>query len=88
MSPRADQRITASSDELLPLPQLTPRMLLGGADSDREALGQLYASQIASAIVMRNKDEHRSVLLGLGFQDKEHDRQSFIDILELIGECL
>jgi proteasome assembly chaperone 3 len=78
----------AYDDDLLPLPILTPTVLLGAADPTREGQGQLYASQIATAISMRNPEERRMVLLGLGFESATHDRQTFIDILALVGQCL
>ncbi|PUU83484.1 hypothetical protein B9Z19DRAFT_1105134 [Tuber borchii] len=75
-------------DGLLPLPHLTPTTLLGGAVQSRESLGQLIAAQLASAISMRNKDEGRMVVLGLGLKKEELERDGFIQLIELVGKCL
>ena len=51
-------------------------------------MGQLYATQIASAIVTRNPDEKRTVLVGLGLSKFEARRESFYDTLDLVMKCL
>ncbi|KAL9075192.1 MAG: hypothetical protein Q9161_001878 [Pseudevernia consocians] len=86
----ADQYIPAGNDEdaLLPLAHLSPKTLLGGSTSERETVGQLYATQIASAIVTRNPDEKRTVLVGLGLSKFEARRESFYDTLDLVMKCL
>lgn len=73
---------------MLPLPHLTPTTLLGGTVPERDATGQLLAVQLASIITARNKDENRMVMLGLGLKDAELERQSFLELVELIGTCL
>jgi proteasome assembly chaperone 3 len=73
---------------LLPLTHLTPTTLLGGAHTEREATGQLVAVQLASAISSRNKDEGRSVLVGLGLGFVELETESFVELIELVGGCL
>ncbi|KAG0137448.1 hypothetical protein HOY82DRAFT_547493 [Tuber indicum] len=75
-------------DGLLPLTHLTPTTLLGGAVETREALGQLIAVQLASAVSMRNRDEGRMVVLGLGLMKAELERDAFIQLIELVGKCL
>jgi len=75
-------------DGLLPLAHLTPTTLLGGAVQSRESFGQLIAAQLASAISMRNKDEGRMVVLGLGLKKEELERDGFIQLIELVGKCL
>lgn len=67
---------------------LTPKTLLGGAASDRETMGQLYATQIASAIVTRNPEERRTVLIGFGLRDAEVGREAFYDTIDLVLGCL
>ncbi|KAL2055182.1 hypothetical protein ABVK25_004520 [Lepraria finkii] len=54
----ADQYLPSGNndDALLPMAHLTPKTLLGGSTSGRETVGQLYATQIASAIIMRNPE--------------------------------
>lgn len=75
-------------DALLPLTHLTPTTLLGGAHQEREATGQLVAVQLASAISMRNKDEGRTVLCGLGLKTVELEQMGFMELIELVGKCL
>jgi proteasome assembly chaperone 3 len=75
-------------DGMLPLPHLTPTTLLGGTVPERDATGQLLAVQLASIITARNKDENRMVMLGLGLKDAELERQSFLELVELVGTCL
>jgi len=48
----------------------------------------LIAAQLASAISMRNKDEGRMVVLGLGLKKEELGRDGFIQLIELVGKCL
>lgn len=67
---------------------LTPKTLLGGSASDRETMGQLYATQIASAIVTRNPEERRTVLIGFGLRDVEASREAFYDTIDLVLGCL
>ena len=75
-------------DGLLPLTHLTPRTLLGGSSSERETIGQLYATQIASAILSKDPGESRTVLLGLGLMGTEVRRESFFDLVELVSSCI
>jgi proteasome assembly chaperone 3 len=68
---------------------LTPTTVLGGTGtSERETLTQLYATQIASAIVMRNPEETRMLVLGLGLQKVDLERETFFDMMDLVGKCL
>jgi len=85
-----DQYLPSSGEDdgLLPMAHLTPKTLLGGSTSARETIGQLYASQIASAILARNPEEKRTVLVGLGFQKVETHRQKFYDVIELVNQVL
>ena len=70
------------------MPHLTPKTLLGGSNTERETIGQLYATQIASAILTKNPQENRTVLLGLGLSKMEARREVFYDTLDLVLECL
>ena len=86
---RASNFLTpGDEDDLLPLSHLTPNNLLGGSTSERETVGQLYATQIASTITLKNPDEHRSIIIGLGLDRIETTREQFLDILELVSRCL
>lgn len=66
----------------------TPKTLLGGSTSERETMGQLYATQIASAITSKDPEESRMVLVGLGLNNAEASREAFFDIVELVFKCL
>ena len=86
----ADQYMPSGSDEdaLLPMAHLSPKTLLGGSTSERETVGRLYATQIASAIVARNPEEKRTVLVGLGLSKFEARREVFYDTVDLLTRCL
>lgn len=86
----ADQQLPSSTDEsgLLPMPHLTPKTLLGGSTSERETVGQLYATRIASAVLTRNPQEHRTILIGLGLSKFEANRQAFYDTIDLVMASL
>ena len=73
-------------DGLLPSSQFTPKALLGAAaGTEREVLGQLYASQIASAIKVKDSSEKRTLVLGLGLAKADsRDREVFADIMDLV----
>ncbi len=62
--------------------------LLGGADSDRDMMGQLYGTQIASAVATKNPEDTRVVVVGLGLSKIEADRETFLDIMELVLRCI
>ena len=73
---------------MLPLEHLTPKTLLGAGGEQRETLGHLYASQIASVIATRNPDETRTVVVGLGLQKVDMEREAFFDLLELLQKVI
>lgn len=72
----------------LPSSHLTPRTLVGGSSEERETLGHLYASQIASHLTLRDPEEKRSLLLGLGLDKVEGGGEAFFDLLELVLQVL
>jgi proteasome assembly chaperone 3 len=51
-------------------------------------VGQLYATQIASAIVTRNPEEKRTVIIGFGLKHYQSNREMFYDTVELVEQCL
>ena len=54
-------------------------------------MGQLYASQIASAITAKNPEETRTLVLGLGLGKEagvEADRETFLKLVELVLEII
>lgn len=67
---------------------LSPKTLLGGSTSERETIGQLYATQIASAITSKNPQENRIAVIGLGLNKLEANRQTFYDVIDLVMTCL
>lgn len=86
----ADRYLSSGNDEdsLLPMIHFSPKSLLGSSTSERETVGQLFATQIASTIVTRNAEEKRTVLLGLGLSKFEANRDVFYDIIDLVTKCL
>lgn len=73
---------------LLPSTHLTPTTLLGGGGDERETLGQLYASQIASHLSLRSPDDRRTFVVGLGMAKLDTEREAFFDLLELVQRVL
>jgi proteasome assembly chaperone 3 len=54
-------------------------------------MGQLYASQIASAITTKNPEETRTLVLGLGLGKEagvEADRETFLKLIDLVLEII
>ncbi|TKA58735.1 hypothetical protein B0A49_08856 [Cryomyces minteri] len=73
---------------LLPMAHLTATTVLGGTIPERNTIGQLYATQIASALSTKNPEERRMVVVGLGLEMVDLDRESFMDMIELVLQCL
>ena len=85
----AGQQLPSSSEDgLLPMTHLSPKTLFGAANTERETMGQLYATQIASAILTKNPEERRSVLVGLGLSNVEASREVFYDTIDLVLQCV
>jgi proteasome assembly chaperone 3 len=72
----------------LPSNHLTPKTLVGVGGEERETLGHLYASQIASHLALRDPNERRTLLLGLGLEKVEGNGEAFFDLLELVQQVL
>lgn len=74
---------------LLPSVHLDPKTLVGGGGEGRETVGQLYATQIASHLALRNPDDRRTLLVGLGLRKFDSDsREGFFDVIELVLKAL
>jgi proteasome assembly chaperone 3 len=73
---------------MLPLNHFTPKTLMGGGGEERETLGHLYASQIATVIATRNPEERRTVIVGLGLLKVDMEREAFFDIMELLQKVI
>ena len=78
----------SGDDALLPATRFSPRTLLGAGGSNREAMGQVYASQIANAIITKSPEETRSLMLGLGLAKVELEREVFLQIIDLVLSVL
>ncbi len=70
------------------MPHLNPKTLLGSSTLERETIGQLFATQIASSIATKDPQENRTVLLGLGLSKIEASRTMFYDTLDLVLKTL
>jgi len=79
---------STNDDDLLPMPHLNPKTLLGSSTLERETIGQLYATQIASSIATKDPQENRTVLLGLGLSKVEASRTMFYDTIDLVLKTL
>ncbi|KAI9802781.1 MAG: hypothetical protein M1833_001380 [Piccolia ochrophora] len=86
----ADHQLPADGDEggLLPMSHLTPTTILGGTGTERETMGQLFATQIASTIATKNPEENRMVVLGLGLEKATRSRETFFDVVELVMQVI
>lgn len=83
-----DTTLPSAGSDMLPLGHLTPKTLLGAGGEQRETLGHLYASQIASRIATRSPEERRTILVGFGLEKVELEREAFFDLLELVQNVL
>lgn len=83
-----EMTLPSMNKSLLPSTHLTPKTLLGGGGDDRETLGQLYASQLASHLSLRSPDDRRTLVLGLGLSKIDTEREAFFDLLELTQKVL
>lgn len=88
-SPTAfDTALPSEASDMLPQSHLTPKTLLGAGGDERETMGQLYATQIASTILTRTPEETRTVLVGFGIQKVDMERETFFDMLELVQKVI
>jgi proteasome assembly chaperone 3 len=61
---------------------------MGGGGEERETLGHLYASQIATVIATRDPEERRTVVVGLGLLKVDMEREAFFDMMELLQKVI
>jgi proteasome assembly chaperone 3 len=73
-----------ASTDLLAAGHISPKTLLGAGSSERETLGHMIASQIATMILRRDPEEQRTVLVGTGIAKVDLGRESWFDLLELL----
>ncbi|CZT05497.1 hypothetical protein WAI453_004979 [Rhynchosporium graminicola] len=83
-----DTALPTDGENTLPLSHLTPRTLLGAGGDQRETVGHLYASQIASLIATRDPEDTRTVVVGFGLPQIDMDREAFFDMMELIQKVI
>lgn len=83
-----DMALPGAGLSALPSTHLTPKTLVGVGGEGRETLGHLYASQIASHLTLRDPNEKRTLLLGLGFDKVENSGEAFYDLLGLVLQVL
>lgn len=83
-----DTTLAGGAPNTFPLIHLTPSTLLGGGGEQRETMGHLYASQIASTILTKNPEEKRTVLVGFGLEQVETETEDFFDLIELVQRVL
>ncbi len=83
-----DTAFPSGGGDMLPLNHLTPKTLLGAGGEQRETMGHLYASQIASTIFTKNPEETRTILIGFGLEKVELERETFFDLLELVQKVI
>ncbi|AEO63302.1 uncharacterized protein THITE_2108349 [Thermothielavioides terrestris NRRL 8126] len=87
-SASVDMALPGAGLGALPSVHLTPKTLVGVGSEERETLGHLYASQIASHLALRDPNEKRTLLLGLGLDTVEGGGDAFYDLLELVLQVL
>ncbi|KAK4155489.1 hypothetical protein C8A00DRAFT_13521 [Chaetomidium leptoderma] len=87
-SASVDMALPGAGLSALPSTHLTPKTLVGVGGEERETLGHLYASQIASHLALRDPNEKRTLLLGLGLEKVESGGEAFYDLLELVVQVL
>ncbi|KAL4976099.1 hypothetical protein BDW66DRAFT_151247 [Aspergillus desertorum] len=78
----------SADDGLLPLSNLTATSILGGRVPGHEIVGQLYARQIASAIITKTPNENRLLVVGLGLEIADANRDVFFAVLDLVLQCI
>ncbi|EPE29859.1 hypothetical protein GLAREA_01019 [Glarea lozoyensis ATCC 20868] len=83
-----DTALPSEDSDMLPMAHITPKTLLGAGGDQRETNGHLYASQIATAIMKRNPEETRTILVGFGLEKVDTKRETFFDLIELVHKVI
>ena len=89
--PRANATYDNNTDEntdMMPMTHITATTILGGTIPELDTMGQLCATQIASAVLTKNPEERRTVVVGLGLQRATTSRNEYFDLVELAMKCL
>ncbi len=87
-SAAVDVALPRATGSMLPGSHLTPQTLLGGGGEDRELVGKMYAAQIARHLEIRNPEDRRTLLVGLGLVKFDTAREALLDLLELVQKLL
>ncbi|ORY10528.1 hypothetical protein BCR34DRAFT_625180 [Clohesyomyces aquaticus] len=87
-NPYLEQEDDVPPSDLLPMHHLTATTILGGTVPELDVLGQTLATQIASAVLTRNSDERRMVVMGMGLDRSMAGREEFSELLGLVLELL
>jgi len=61
---------------------------LGAGGDEREMMGHLIASQLASLILRKEPGETRTIVVGVGLLKVGLDRDAWFDLLELIAKVV
>ncbi|KAH8695083.1 hypothetical protein BGW36DRAFT_360793 [Talaromyces proteolyticus] len=77
-----------ADDELLPFSNLSATSLLGGHAHGHEITNQLLARQIGSAIATKTPNEKRVLVVGLGLDRPQNERDTFFAIIDLVLQCI
>lgn len=83
-----DMNLPSTSRGMLPSTHLTPKTLLGSGGDERETVGHLYAAQVASFLNLRDPEDRRTLVLGLGLLKVDTAREAFFDTIELVQRVL
>jgi proteasome assembly chaperone 3 len=83
-----EMTLPSANRGLLPATHLTPKTILGGGGETRETLGQLYAAQIASFMSLKSPEDRRILVLGLGLEKVDLEREAFFDLIELAQQVI
>jgi proteasome assembly chaperone 3 len=87
-NPYLDRDEDDPPSDLLPNHQLTATTILGGTVEEVGVLGQTLATQIASAIKMRDSRESRTVVVGAGLDKSMSGREAFSELVGLVLEVI
>jgi proteasome assembly chaperone 3 len=83
-----DSHHHAEEGGILPRSDLTATTVLGGTIASVDILSRLLATQIATAILMKNRSESRMLVLGVGLKELTAERHSFYAFIDLALQCL
>jgi len=83
-----DTALPTIGEDALPAAHISPKTLLGAGGDERETMGHLISSQIASLVLRKEPEETRTIVVGLGLLKVDLDRVAWFDLLELIAKVV